>query len=119
MIKNNIRKLRRSQKLSQRQLAEVLDVQQTQISKWELGKSEPDEDDLDILADFFDVSPAFVLGETMDRRDYTRDELYAAEQFLAGDDYEREILEVFRFLPESGKSHLLMTARMLEKYYRG
>lgn len=119
MIKNNIKKLRRSQKLSQQKLEKILDFQQTQISRWELGKSEPSEDDLDALADYFGVSPAYVLGKTLERHNFEADPFYQTKQFLADNDRERDLLEIFRFLDENGKSHLILTAQMLEKYYKG
>ena len=64
MIKNNIRKLRRSQDLSQQKLAAILGVKQGLISKWELGKEAPAEENVNDMADYFGVSPAYVLGKS-------------------------------------------------------
>lgn len=120
MIKNNIKKLRRSQELSQRVLAEILGVKQTLISAWELGKAVPPEESVNDLADYFGVSPAYVLGKSQtpyDKHILDFDPSTAPEEFIAKNDNERILLEIFRFLPDRGKIHLMETARMLEKYY--
>ena len=67
MIRNNIKKLRRSRNLSQRVLGEALGVRQGIISDWEMGKVQPTEENVEDLASFFDVSPAYVLGKAPER----------------------------------------------------
>ena len=120
MIKNNIKKLRRSQDLSQRALAEILGVKQTLISAWEMGKSAPSEENVNDLADYFGVCPAYVLGKSQTRYDphiLDFDQETVPVEYTAKNYDEVFLLETFRFLPDRGKTHLLETVRMLEKYY--
>lgn len=69
MIKNNIRKLRRSMDLSQHRLAEILGVDRNMVSRWELGKASPSEENVNDLADYFGVCLAYVLGKSETRYD--------------------------------------------------
>lgn len=54
--------LRKKANLSQADLAERLNVNQTAVSKWELGRTLPDADTLNRLADIFEVSIDKILG---------------------------------------------------------
>lgn len=118
MTKNNIKKLRFSRNLSQRQLAEILEIKQTLVSRWELGKAEPTVDQAISLASFFGVSPAYVLGQTTERDDCA--ELLPPDvqvKMIAEDYREREILEVYRSLNGYGKDYFMQTVKMIEKWY--
>lgn len=53
---NNIKKLRINQGLTQRQLAEMVNVEQTAVSKWETGVSVPSRETEIKLAEIFNVS---------------------------------------------------------------
>lgn len=59
---NTIKKLRQERELTQVQLAQILNIDQTTISKWELQKALPDTQMLIQLASFFDVSIDYLLG---------------------------------------------------------
>lgn len=48
--------LRRKKGLSQEKLAEMLDVSRQAVTKWESGKSNPDTENLILIAEIFDVS---------------------------------------------------------------
>ena len=120
MIKNNIKKLRRSQELSQSRLAEIIGVNRNLISAWELGKATPTEENVNDLSEYFGVCPAYVLGKSETRYDphiLYFDPSTVPEEYIAKDYDECFLLETFRLLPSNGKIHLMETARMLEKYY--
>lgn len=53
---NQIKELRKSRGLSQKKLAQILNVHQTAISQWETGRTSPDIDLANKLASLFDVS---------------------------------------------------------------
>lgn len=53
---NNLKKLRADNNLSQKQLAEKLNLPCQAISKWELGKEHPDMEYLVMLRDIFHVT---------------------------------------------------------------
>ena len=57
-----IRELRRSNGLSQTDLAKVLKVSQDTISLWELNKSTPDAESIVGLSKTFGVSTDYLLG---------------------------------------------------------
>lgn len=67
---NIFRELRKSRKLTQKQLADMLYLDQTTVSKWELGKATPDYGTLQKLADFYGVTTDLLLN----RNDTTRGE---------------------------------------------
>ena len=54
--------LRKEKKLTQKELADLFYLDQTTVSKWELGKALPDLATLTKLADFYDVSVDYLLG---------------------------------------------------------
>ena len=56
--------LRKARGLSQRQLAEDLQISQNSISQYELGKREPNQNTLLALANYFAVSVDYLLGNT-------------------------------------------------------
>lgn len=54
--------LRKSKSLTQMELAKLFNIDQTTVSKWEVGKAIPDYDTLQKLADFYEVSVDYLLG---------------------------------------------------------
>ena len=73
---NPIRALRLDKRMSQRELAEIIGVNQTAVSKWEIEKAYPDMESTRKLADFFNVSVDYIHGRLPDERtkkiDYSR-----------------------------------------------
>ena len=61
---NNIKELRISKGLKQSDLANLLHVAQTTISNWENDRTEPDFDSLRQMAELFDVSADYLLGQS-------------------------------------------------------
>lgn len=59
---NIYKALRKKFNLTQAELAQRLFIDQTTVSKWELGKAIPDQKMLAKLADFFNVSVDYLLG---------------------------------------------------------
>src|SRR5690554_187830 len=55
-LTNAISSLRKQNKLSQREFAEIFDVSQQSVQKWESGESTPDLDKLIKISKYFDVS---------------------------------------------------------------
>ncbi|MBE6892522.1 MAG: helix-turn-helix transcriptional regulator [Oscillospiraceae bacterium] len=59
-----LKKLRKQNKITQRDLAAALHISQTSVSKYERGESEPDLEMVIKMADFFEVSiDEFVRGK--------------------------------------------------------
>lgn len=61
MFKDIIKELRESQDMSQYELARALQVSQSAVAKWELGKTEPTSSALVSIARFFNVSADYLL----------------------------------------------------------
>ncbi len=59
-----IKELREKRMLSQCQLASMLEIRQTALSRYESGEREADYATLIRLADYFDVSVDYLLGRT-------------------------------------------------------
>lgn len=56
------KQLRKQKGVTQSQIAKSLNVTQTAITYWETGKREPNNDIIELLAKYFDVSPAYLMG---------------------------------------------------------
>ncbi|WP_251616349.1 helix-turn-helix domain-containing protein [Pumilibacter muris] len=61
-----IKELRETQELSQKELALRLKKTQSTISDWEKRRSEPSLQDIEDIANFFDVTTDFLLGREDD-----------------------------------------------------
>ena len=61
MFKDIIKDLRESQDMSQYELAKALQVSQSAVAKWELGKTEPTSSALVAISKFFGVSADYLL----------------------------------------------------------
>jgi len=66
MIANRIKSLREKMGISQIKLAEIVNLSQQAIAKWETNKSEPDIEMLFKLSKIFKVSVSYLTGETND-----------------------------------------------------
>ena len=62
VISERIKELRIEKGLSQMQLARLLNMSQSAVAKWELGKTEPTASAIILLAKFFNESADFLLG---------------------------------------------------------
>ncbi len=66
MFSKRIKELRKSKKMTQRQLADILFVDCSTVTKWETGKANPDFDKQQKLAELFNVSIDYLLGRNND-----------------------------------------------------
>lgn len=64
-----IRELRNRAGLTQKELAEKLHKSESAIRMWELGKSEPDLQSINELAEIFNVSVDYIIGDDETRLD--------------------------------------------------
>lgn len=69
-FKDRFRNLRDELDLSQTEIGLILNLSQKTISNYELGNRFPDEDMLNKIANFFDVSIDYLLGRTEIRNIY-------------------------------------------------
>jgi transcriptional regulator with XRE-family HTH domain len=64
MFAKRLKELRKSKKMSQKELADILSVSPSTIGMYEQGRRKPDSDLLKILAKYFDVSIDYLLGNS-------------------------------------------------------
>jgi|LSQX01.1.fsa_nt_gb transcriptional regulator with XRE-family HTH domain len=88
MLSKRLEELRTERKLSKKQMADFLKIDQSTYGKYELGKREPDYDMIKKLADFFNVSVDYLLCRT------------DAQETLEFDDEVNELLEELHKRPE-------------------
>ena len=60
---NRIRQLRKQNKMTQKELANQLQIADSTLSYWEMGKYEPDIDSLRNLSNIFHVSIDYLIGD--------------------------------------------------------
>lgn len=63
----NLKYLRKSKNISQKNLADAIGVARSTIAMWESEASQPDNDSLHQLADYFDVTVDYLLDRTDDK----------------------------------------------------
>lgn len=59
---NRLKELRTSKGLTQRELGSFLNVTQNAIFNWETGRTEPSAETIERIANYFKVSPAYLMG---------------------------------------------------------
>ncbi|WP_257205484.1 LexA family protein [Bacillus cereus] len=62
-IADNIRRLRKNKKMTQGELAERLGVKTSAVSAWELGRSKPLMDKVELMSNFFQVTKSQLIGD--------------------------------------------------------
>lgn len=95
-MENIIKSLRKEKGLTQVQLAETFNLDQTTISKWENGKALPDSQLLIRLSKFFDVSTDYLLGISSL---YYPDRIKTKKSSSEITSEEQTLLDDFRSLP--------------------
>jgi transcriptional regulator with XRE-family HTH domain len=103
MIGDNIKKLRKSKGLLQKDLADVLNVTKAAVSSWETNRTTPDDDTKKRIADYFGVS-LLKLYEYDMSQDITADEA--------------ELIDIYRRLNATGQFKMSQYAEDLMQIYR-
>lgn len=93
MFGERLKMLREKAGVSQQKIADIVDLTQQAVGKWENNKAEPDLTTVAKLADFFDCSTDYLLGKTNIRKyphtiaahhdggEFTEEELNEIEKF--------------------------------------
>lgn len=99
-----LKELREQKGETQAQLADVLDVSQQAVGKWELDKASPDDNMLIKIANHYGVSIDYLLGYDDAPRYYTDPETARLAQELKDNPEYRALLDATKGLkPESVK----------------
>ncbi len=87
---NRLREARKSKKLTQRQLAEMIHAKHNSISDWENNKNKPDPDTIELICGALSITPNYLLG--------TSDETFSPSEI--------EMINQYRRLDNIGKNHI-------------
>jgi len=107
-FQNVLRSLREREKLTQAELAEKLEISKSAISMYENGNREPDFEQLEAIADFFNVDMDYLTGRSsvshyiLDPNDITSDD-------------EKAIIKAYRLLSDAHKQTI---KEMIDFYIR-
>lgn len=116
---NIFKELRKQKGLTQIELAKMVNVQQTTVSKWEVGRAVPDYPVLLKLAELYGVSVDYLLGRT----DITSEEYASglrATKKVSITPIEEDMLEVFRKIGEKdGEERQRLLISMAEGMLKG
>jgi transcriptional regulator with XRE-family HTH domain len=77
---NPIKLLRKEKGLTQIDLAKEIGVEQGAVSKWEIGRTRPEPQYIERLAEFFGVEKEYILGEIQDERTVKVDIMQGAQK---------------------------------------
>lgn len=91
METNIYRRLRKNKGITQAQLAQLLFIDQTTVSKWEVNKATPDYATMNKLADYFGVSTDYLLGRN---ENLTDEEALSKAGALPIEDYDKQPIPV-------------------------
>ena len=108
-FKMRLRELRKQQKLSQNDVAKVLEYGYTTICNYEGGRNEPSIKDLIRLAQFFNVSVDYLIGANNTYREFD-------DNFTLNGDL-RWFYEFYYNLPEITRFNIQVILKQLEKLY--
>ena len=75
---NRIRLLRKQKKMTQKELAYYLQIADSTLSYWEMGKYEPDIDSLKKLSKFFSVPIDYIVGDNFSESGITAESIAGA-----------------------------------------
>lgn len=100
MLGNNIKELRKSKRMTQKDLALAMNVSQQTVGAWETERAIPGADTLSELADYFNVTTDYLLGRS-EKKDDDKVDYVALDKVLDNarsfdgepmDEHDREIL---------------------------
>lgn len=104
-----IKELRRSKKMangkkiSQEELAKIMEVSRSTVAMWEIDASVPDIETLKKLADFFNVSTDYLLGRDLEVNNLNNSANIPKEEYT---DEEKEVVAFWRKMNNDQRSAL-------------
>lgn len=104
-----IKELREKKGITQKELANALNVTQTAITYWETGKREPSAEIIEKIADYFNVTPAYIMGWEDSKAEgyYLNDETAKLAQEMFEDEDMRSLFDMKRDMPpERFQAHI-------------
>lgn len=84
ILSHRLKKLRTEKKITQKKLAEILDVSQTTINAWESGRQEPSLGKIFLLSKLFNITPDYLYGFDNETKKYLN--FIKSEKYLLSED---------------------------------
>lgn len=110
MLHKRLEELRKKHKLTQKDLSSRLGIARTTYSGYELGTSEPDNETLGRIADFFNVNIDYLFGRTdpLHTIDFAKDDILNVPVFYQGMeltlDEKKELIAIIRAIFSARKA---------------
>lgn len=86
---NRLKELRKSRRLTQKDFAKQFNISQSGYARWESGKVKIDRNSLNSLAEFYNVSVDYILGEEQSKSILSGNML-----IIIKDNGEKEVIEL-------------------------
>lgn len=97
MFGEKLKELRKEKKLTQDDIAKIFNVTYSTVSAWEVGKAQPNYYTLTKLAEYFNVTPNYLLGfNQQDKDNLNRLETALKESGIDDIDKAMKILDVLK-----------------------
>lgn len=108
-----LKELRLNKKLSQQDIADILEVSARAYQKYEYGTAEPNFDNLSKLADFYGISTDYLLGRELPPSSTDTLEIIGIDKKVVDDD--DEFMRLYSQLPYEAKQIFVNIMMMLQK----
>lgn len=115
MFDDRLKNLRDKKKLTQKQVAEMLEINTRTYSSYENNEREPSSEVLILIADLFNVSVDYLLG--LDESRILRQEIGRKKNEPLSH-IEKQVIDKFRLLSAQGKEYVLQTLNMAVNTYK-
>ena len=105
----NLKRLRQRKKISQDELARKLNIKQYVISSWEIGRSEPNIEQIKFLSTYFNVPTDYLLGKDVIMVNDEKEFEIVTNHFKQdiNDDVINEIVKLLEELNEKNKTKIV------------
>ena len=104
-----LKRLRQRKSISQDELARTLNVKQYVISSWEIGRSEPNIEQIKFLSTYFNVPTDYLLGKDVIMVNNEKEFEVVTNHFKqdVNDDVVNEVIKLFEELNEKDKNKIV------------
>jgi len=89
---DKIKEARKAKKMTQRELAEIINVAHNSVSDWEHNKSKPDADTIELLCGVLEIAPNYLLAPS--EEDFTPAEKLLIKQYRVLSPYAKENIQI-------------------------
>ncbi|MBR0597513.1 helix-turn-helix transcriptional regulator [Clostridiales bacterium BAD-6] len=112
IARNNIKLYRKMRKMTQKELAEALDVTHSSVSAWEIGKNSIDMERLNDICRILNVSLVEILTENEDEEKVQKDE--ENKQLIEYVERRPEVKRLLKTTMDSRSDDVVVAIKLLE-----